>query len=113
MQAGQLNHHLQTTMKESLEMTRLNQTPKSGETTAYFFSLRISSQTNSILIILSLAVAVRCTAQTESSNILMPSSVSTSPSVNLETVVVLSSGLGPGQSSSASLGFQGRCNRLP
>jgi hypothetical protein len=73
-------------------MTRQNLEP--GETTTSIFSLRISSQPASILIILCLDAAARSTAESVSSNILMPASFNPSPSVNLETVLVLSFGLG-------------------
>lgn len=94
--------------KSHLEMNRWNQTLKPGETTTSIFSFRISSQTASILIIRCLDVAVHCTVQSVTSKNLKSSSVYPSPSVNFETVLVLSFGLSPGLGSSASPDFQGR-----
>jgi hypothetical protein len=107
IQEGQLDHHLQVMTKESLEMTRLNQMLKPGENTTSFFSFRISSHPASILIILCLDVADRCTVQSVSSKILISSSVCKSPSVNFETVFILSFSLGSGFGSSGSSDFQG------
>lgn len=107
MQAGQLDRHLQVMMKGSLEMARWYQTLKPGDTTTSFFSLRISSQPVSILIVLCLDVVARCTVQSVSPNILMSSSMNPNHSVNLENLLVLSFGLGPGFGSSASPGLQG------
>jgi len=67
----------------------------------------LDEYTLSTLVMICLDVVARCTIQSVYSNILMPSSVSPSPSVNLETVLIPSFGLGPGLDSSASSGFQG------
>ena len=56
-----------------------------------FFSFRISQQVSN-LIIPCLVLAAGCSFESVSSNTLKPVSLSPSPSVNLETVMVLSSG---------------------